>query len=318
VLSYQNDIQTLTFSQLRGFRSTAIQYTDLRLGQGYAGKVALQRSKIFISDLNQDDSGFLESSHIKNEGFHAFLGLPLIVKGALVGVLEIFHRSALNLDEEQENFLDSLAGQAAIAIDNITLYNDLQRTNMDLVMAYDATIEGWARALELRDMETEGHSRRVVDLTLKMARQMGISDREQAHVRRGALLHDIGKMGVPDAILQKPGKLNDEEWQIMHQHPVYAFDWLSSIKYLHLALDIPYCHHERWDGTGYPRGLRAEQIPLAARIFAIVDVWDALLSDRPYRKAWSEEKAIEHICEQSGKHFDPQVVDVFLQIVGRQ
>jgi HD-GYP domain-containing protein (c-di-GMP phosphodiesterase class II) len=135
------------------------------------------------------------------------------------------------------------------------------------------------------------------------------------HIRRGALLHDIGKMGVPDAILQKPGKLNDEEWQIMRQHPVYTLDWLYPIEYLRPALEIPYSHHERWDGTGYPRGIKGELIPLAARIFAIVDVWDALTSDRPYRKAWSREKTLAHIKEQSGKHFDPLVVEKFLEIL---
>jgi len=214
--------------------------------------------------------------------------------------------------------LQVMASHIAIAIDNITLFNDLQRSNVDLTLAYDATIEGWARALELKDLETVGHSRRVVELTMKLARKMEISSEKITHIRRGALLHDIGKMGVPDSIIQKPGKLTDEEWQIMRKHPVYAYDWLSPIEYLYPALDIPYCHHERWDGTGYPRGLESEQIPLEARIFAIVDVWDALRSDRPYRKAWSKEKTIAHIKEESGKHFDPQVVDVFLELLRSQ
>jgi HD-GYP domain-containing protein (c-di-GMP phosphodiesterase class II) len=167
-------------------------------------------------------------------------------------------------------------------------------------------------------METEGHSRRVVEMTLDMARKLGISGDKLGNIRRGALLHDIGKMGIPDSILQKPGKLSDEEWQIMRQHPVYAYEWLSPIQYLRPALDIPYAHHERWDGTGYPLGLEGEQIPLAARIFAIVDVWDALNSDRPYRKAWSIEKILGHIREQSGNHFDPRVVDAFIEHVGEQ
>ena len=147
---------------------------------------------------------------------------------------------------------------------------------------------------------------------------MGINGKNLGHIRRGALLHDIGKMGIPDSIIQKPGKLTDEEWQIMWQHPVYAHEWLSPIEFLRPALEIPYCHHERWDGTGYPRGLEGEQIPLEARIFAIVDVWDALRSDRPYRKTWSKEKTLAHIKEQSGKHFDPQVVDVFLELHSSQ
>jgi len=313
VLRYQAEIQTLGFVHGRGFRTPALQHTDLRLGHGYAGEVALQRRPIFIPDLNQAEDSLLESPLFSKEGFSTYYGVPLIAKGMLVGVLEIFHRSALDPKNEWVDFLTTLANQAALAIDNVTLFNDLQRSNVDLILAYDATIEGWARALELRDMETEGHSRRVVDLTLLLARKLGIRDKELVNVRRGALLHDIGKMGIPDKILQKPGALTEQEWRVMRQHPVYAMEWLSSIQYLRPALDIPYSHHEKWDGTGYPHVLRGEQIPLAARIFAIIDVWDALKSDRPYRKAWPEEKIIAHIQEQSEKHFDPQVVDAFLE-----
>ena len=317
VLRYQANIQTLEFAQGRGFRTAALQHTDLRLGQGYAGKVALQRRHIFIPDLDQADSSFPESPLFTKEGFAAYYGVPLIAKGKLVGVLEIFHRSALDPQNEWVDFLDTLANQAAIAIDNITLFNDLQRSNVDLILAYDATIQGWARTLELRDHETEGHSQRVVDLTLQLARKLGISEKQLVHVRRGALLHDIGKMGIPDKILQKPGPLTEDEWQLMHHHPVFAFEWLSPVEFLRPALEIPYAHHEKWDGTGYPLGLRGAQIPLAARIFAIVDVWDALKSDRPYRKAWPDEKVIAHIQEQSGVHFDPQVVAAFLEHIRR-
>ncbi len=313
VLQYREDIQRLEFVQGRGFKTTTLRGTDIPLGQGYAGKVGLERDHIFIPDLNQAEDKFFGSPLFLQEEFVSYYGVPLITKGILVGVLEVFHRSPLNPTDEWVNFLNSLAGQAAIAIDNITLYNDLQRSNVELKLAYDATIEGWARALELKDMETEGHSRRVVKLTMDIAREMGISGEKLIHIRRGALLHDIGKMGIPDAILQKPGKLSDEEWQIMHQHPVYTLDWLYPIEYLRPALEIPYSHHEKWDGTGYPQGIKGEQIPLAARIFAIVDVWDALTSDRPYRKAWSKEKALAYIKEESGKHFDPQVVEVFLK-----
>ncbi len=315
VLSYQEDLQTLQFTHSRGFHTTALQYTDLRLGHGYAGEVGLQREHLFIPDLSKDEGKFQESTQFGEEGFAAYYGVPLIAKGKLVGVLEIFHRSPLEPDDEWVNYLQMMTGQAAIAIDNITLFNDLQRSNVDLTLAYDATIEGWAHALELKDMETEGHSRRVVEMTMDMANRMGISGEKLAHIRRGALLHDIGKMGVPDSILQKPGKLTDEEWQIMKQHPVYAYKWLFRIEYLRPALEIPYAHHEKWDGSGYPRGLEGEQIPLEARIFAIVDVWDALRSDRPYRKAWSKDKTLAHIQEQSGKHFDPRVVKEFLLMI---
>jgi HD-GYP domain-containing protein (c-di-GMP phosphodiesterase class II) len=191
----------------------------------------------------------------------------------------------------------------------------LEQRESDLLQAYDTTIEGWSRALDLRDKETEGHSTRVTELTLKLARMAGMGETELVHVKRGALLHDIGKLGIPDYILQKPDKLTDEEWEIMRQHPQYAYDMLVLVEYLRPALDIPYYHHEKWDGSGYPRGLKAEQIPLAARLFAIVDVWDALRSDRPYRAGWPKEKALEHIRSLAGTHFDPKAVELFLRLI---
>ncbi len=190
----------------------------------------------------------------------------------------------------------------------------LREGSIALALAYDATLEGWSRALDLRDQETEGHTLRVTELTLRLVQAMGIPNADLVHIRRGALLHDIGKMGIPDKVLLKPGALTPEEWKIMRQHPVYAYDLLLPIVHLRAALDIPYCHHEKWDGTGYPRGLKGEDIPLAARLFAIVDVWDALTSNRPYRSAWTREKALEYIREQAGKHFDPRVVEAFLDL----
>ena len=189
----------------------------------------------------------------------------------------------------------------------------LMDMNNELLEAYDRTIEGWAQALDLRDHETEGHSRRVTEAALMLAMKAGIHGSELNHIRRGALLHDIGKLGIPDAILLKPGKLTAEEWGVMKQHPVYAYDWLSKIPFLLPALDIPYCHHERWDGSGYPRGLMGEEIPLAARVFAIIDVWDALLSERPYRKALSQAQVREYLVEKRGIEFDPSVVELFLK-----
>jgi PAS domain S-box-containing protein len=186
------------------------------------------------------------------------------------------------------------------------------RATTDLAQAYDATIEGWSRALDLRDRETEGHSLRVTNMTLRLAKCMGIETREFLNLRRGALLHDIGKMGIPDEILFKKGALSDSEWVVMRKHPSYAYDMLNPIEYLHPALVIPKYHHEKWDGTGYPEKLSGEMIPLAARVFSIVDVWDALSSDRPYRAAWSTEAVLDYVKQNSGKHFDPQVVDVFV------
>jgi putative nucleotidyltransferase with HDIG domain len=208
-----------------------------------------------------------------------------------------------------------LAEFYALAIQRRRAEDTIQQTNTKLAHAYDETLAGWARALELRDKETEGHSQRVTDMTIKFARLMGMNENELIHVRRGALLHDIGKMGVPDYILLKPGPLTDHEWSIMRKHPVFARQMLSPITYLQPALEIPYCHHERWDGTGYPRGLKSDEIPLSARIFTVVDVWDALTSDRPYRKAWSREKVRQHIWMRAGTHFDPKVVEVFMKIV---
>ena len=189
----------------------------------------------------------------------------------------------------------------------------LAEANRSLLTTYDETIEGWSRAMDLRDKETEGHSRRVTEMTLDLAKALGIEGEALTHIRRGALLHDMGKLGVPDSVLLKAAVLNEEEWKLMRQHPQLAYEMLYPIEYLRPALEIPYCHHEKWDGAGYPRGLKGEEIPLAARLFAVVDVWDALTSDRPYRPAWSREKAMDYIREQSGKHFDPQVVELFMQ-----
>ncbi len=215
------------------------------------------------------------------------------------------------------DYFKTLAGQAAIIIDNSKMFDGLQSSNMELRLAYDATIEGWSRAMDLRDKETEGHTQRVTEMTIRLAQEMRINVDQIIHIRRGALLHDIGKLGVPDAILLKPEKLTDDEMVIMRQHPQFAFDMLLPIEYLNPALDIPYCHHEKWDGTGYPRGLKGEQIPLAARLFTVIDVWDALRSDRPYRKAWPEEKVREYIQNQSGMIFDPNVVSKFFILLNQ-
>jgi HD-GYP domain-containing protein (c-di-GMP phosphodiesterase class II) len=223
------------------------------------------------------------------------------------------------------SFLQTIKGWVYVLVTAGLLYflirrdfSTIQHSQQALQQSYDATLLGWVHALDLRDKETEGHTLRVTELTLRLAHEMGVGNTELEHVRRGALLHDIGKIGVPDRILLKPEALNDEEWEIMWKHPDYVYELLSPIAYLRPALDIPYCHHEKWDGTGYPRRLKGDQIPLAARIFAVVDVWDALQFDRPYRKAWPEKQMREYIQEQSGKHFDPQVVKIFLKLVSEQ
>jgi PAS domain S-box-containing protein/putative nucleotidyltransferase with HDIG domain len=329
VLLMNPHAQMLEYAAGRGFRSPALQHTRLRLGEGYAGRALLERRIIAIADLRSQTHD-LESgqssipnlkssisnlrSAIQNEEFIAYYAAPLIAKGQIKGVLEIFHRSSLSPDPEWLNFLEALSAQAAIAVDNAELFNNLQRSNVELTLAYDTTLEGWSRALDLRDKETEGHTQRVTEMTMRLARVVGIGEAELVHVRRGALLHDIGKMGIPDGILLKPGPLTQEEQVIMCKHPVYAYEMLSPISYLKPALDIPYCHHEKWDGTGYPRMLRGEAIPLAARLFAVVDVWDALRSDRPYRSGWPGDKVKEHIQSLSGTHFDPKVAEAFLKM----
>ena len=315
ILVLNSDSQMLEFGAERGFHTRSIRESQVRLGESYAGQVALGRQLLQIPNLkNVVDYTFLKNN-IVGEGFVSYYGVPLIIKGQVKGVLEVFHRSLLEPDGEWLDFLDILAGQAAIAIENTSLFESLQRSNVDLSLAYDATIEGWSRALDLRDKETEGHTQRVTEMTVKLARAFGFNKAELVQIRWGSLLHDIGKMGVPDGILHKAGPLTEEEWVVMKRHTILAYEMLAPIRYLRLALDIPYNHHEKWNGSGYPHGLKGIQIPLIARIFTVVDVWDALKTGRPYRAAWPEEKVRDHIRDGSGTHFDPQVVDMFMQLV---
>jgi PAS domain S-box-containing protein/putative nucleotidyltransferase with HDIG domain len=313
VLTFNPHAQTLNFIAGRGFRTRTLQGISIRLSQYYASQAALDRRPLYLGNL-LNNREWLERGHLlASEGFVSCYVMPLLSKGQLKGVLEVFSHSEMNMNQEWQDFLESIAGQAAIAIDNANLFDDLQRSNVELKLAYDATIEGWSRALDLRDRETEGHTKRVTEMTERLAQTMNVSDADLVHIRRGALLHDIGKMGVPDYILLKTGKLNEEEWVIMRKHPQYAYDMLAPIAYLRPALDIPYCHHEKWDGTGYPRGLKGAQIPLAARIFAVVDVWDATTTGRIYHPPWPKNEALQYIYSLSGKQFDPEVVDAFIE-----
>jgi PAS domain S-box-containing protein len=307
--------QTLEYEAGKGFRSLKIRDSRMLLGQGLAGRTGLGRRIVYVPNLPESGEQFLRRELLEEEEFVDYFGVPLIAKGVCKGVLEVFHRSRLNPDVEWMNYLETLGGQAAIAIDNAQLFEGMQRSNLELVTAYDATIEGWSRAVDLRDKEAEGHTQRVAELTVKLARKIGMGQHDIVQLRRGALLHDIGKLGIPDQVLHKPAPLDTLEWAIMRQHPTYAFNMLVSINYLRPALDIPYCHHEKWDGNGYPRGLKAENIPLAARIFTVVDVWDALRSPRPYRTGWPSEKIHDHLAAESGRHFDPQVLNVFMQLI---
>ncbi len=313
IMLLDSDSVTLRYTAARGLRTNAFENFSIRLGEGLMGQAMLERRTAVIHDMRNDERT-QHSPQIINEGFVAFCGLPLIAKGKIKGALGIFHRSPLQLDPDWLDFAETMAEQASIAIDNGELFDKATRSGQELTLAYDATIEGWSRAMDLRDQETEGHTQRVTELAIRLAEQIGVTGEEIAQLRRGALLHDMGKLGVPDRILLKPGPLTDEERELMRQHPQYAYDMLSPVAYLRPALDIPYCHHEKWDGTGYPRGLKGEEIPLAARLFAVADVWDALRSDRPYRAAWPRAKVIEYLREQAGTHFDARIVEAFLAL----
>lgn len=302
--------QRLKFAAGAGFKGRAVENTNLKLGESYAGKAALERRIVAATDLGTRFSQ-LKTDGMDEDRFTDYLGIPLIAKGAVKGVLEIFNRSHLPEDPQWLSLLDSMVSQAAIAIDNATLFDDVQTANENLRQAYDATIEGWARALELRDGDTEGHSSRVAAKAVQLARHVGMKESELVDLRRGALLHDIGKMGIPDMILLKPSPLTEEEWTIMRTHPTLGKNMLNSIEFLKGSLDVAYCHHERWDGTGYPQGLKGEEIPLNARIFSVIDGWDALRSDRPYRKASTEEEAWMFIEGNVGKAYDPRIVEKF-------
>lgn len=302
-------------------------------GEGYElemaenGLQAIEKAKQLLPDVILLDvmmpgmTGFEVCQRIRNDPQIA--EIPIIILTALDDRESLLNALKAGADDFISKPFDRYELRARLM--GITRLNRYQKliqeraklrdANTQLLSAYEATIEGWSHALDLRDRETEGHSRRVTQLTVKLAQALGIDDNEIMHIRRGALLHDMGKIGIPDSILHKPDKLTDEEWKIMRQHPQLAYDMLYPIEYLRPALEIPLTHHEKWDGSGYPRGLKGEEIPIVARLFAVVDVWDALTSDRPYRPAWSLEQALAYIREQSGKHFDPQVVDLFFKVV---
>jgi len=301
-------------------------------GEGYNlvmaenGPQAIAKAKSILPDVILLDvmmpgmTGFEVCEHIRNDPQVA--EIPIIILTALDDRDSLLTGLKAGADDFISKPFDRFELRARlIGITRLNRYQKLleereklQKAHRRLLEAYEATIEGWSHAMDLRDRETEGHSRRVAELTIQLAQAMDMCEEVIVHIRRGALLHDMGKIGIPDSILHKPDKLTDEEWAVMRRHPQLAFDMLSSIEYLRDSLDIPYFHHEKWDGSGYPRGLKGEQIPIAARIFAVADVWDALTSDRPYRPAWTKEEAFEYIRAQSGRHFDPHVVEVFFKV----
>jgi putative nucleotidyltransferase with HDIG domain len=276
----------------------------------------VESGKGILTTNAQEDPRFENQASIIDFKLRSVLCVPLEAKGEIIGTIYIDNRSIPEqFNPKMLTLLEAFANQAAIALQNASLFEGLQESHQELSDAYTNTLEGWAKALELKDKVTQGHTLRVAELTLRLAEKMNVDEEELTHIQWGAILHDIGKMGIPDSILNKPGKLTKKEWAIMHRHPNYAYEMLSDIEFLKPALDIPLYHHEKWDGSGYPKKLAGEDIPLAARIFCIADVWDAMTSDRPYREALSKEEVSAHIKEQTGKHFDPKIINIFLKLI---
>lgn len=315
ILLYNPQMHWLEYGAARGMHTHEIEKAHIPLGKPFAGVAALERRTVRFTTREQTPQTGPFNKLMEEEGFVAYQGTPLIVRGEIIGVLEIYHRKAFETDPEWEDYCETLANQAAIAINSTGLFEKLQRSNMELTLAYDRTLEGWARALELRAHEPLGATRHMADVTVRLAKALGIFEETLYHVRRGVLLHDAGTIMVPDSILLKPGPLTSDEQEIMRRHPLNAFELLSGVENLRQALDIPTYHHEKWDGTGYPQQWQGEQIPFAARIFAVVDVWHALTSDRPYRPAWKLDAALAYLREQSGRHYDPRVVEMFLRML---
>jgi PAS domain S-box-containing protein/putative nucleotidyltransferase with HDIG domain len=288
----------------------SLEGTVLPIYQGLSGHI-ITTSEPYINHHPQNDP-YITRPDLAVQ-MKSIAGVPLLAAGRTVGVLVI--GSKQHLSENDLRLLKAMGDFTASALHRADLFEQSSLQAKELEQAYNSTLEGWALALELRDKETQGHSVRIANLTLKLAKRMGIPEAEMENIRRGALLHDIGKLGVPDTILLKHSTLTPSEWAIMQKHPAYAFEMLSQLKDFKDSIDIPYCHHEWWDGSGYPRGLEGENIPLAARIFCIVDVWDALTSDRPYRQAWEKQEALAHIINQAGTHFDPRIVNEFIKMI---
>ena len=312
VMLYDPHLHTLKTSVFRGVNYPEFTGTRLRLGQSSAGRIAVTRELEFTTDPELLDKVFRDK--MRMAGFVTYIGIPLIAKGKIKGVLQLFHSEKVEQNPDFIDFLNALGTQAAIAIETAELFEQLQRSNARLRLASEGAIEALSRVMEIHDHEQAGHARALAGLTLRLAERLGIDRDDLVHIQRGVLLHDIGKIAIPDEILFKPGPLSEEEWEIVRRHPLEARKMLEQIVDLRPALEIPVYHHEKWDGSGYPAGLKGDSIPLSARIFAVIDVWDALCSERPFRRAWSEEQALVYLTDQAGKLFDPAVVKAFVKI----
>ncbi len=308
IMLYDREKGHLCFSASTTADSQALAGIPIPLTDSLAGTIFSKNIPLVVSNVDKDVRHNSSVDLQTNFQTRSLLGVPMRIQHRTIGVLEALNKHEGRFTEEDVKILTAIASQAAVAIENAQLIQALQES-------YESTLEGWAAALDLRDKETEGHSQRVTLLAVRLAGKVGMSNEAIACLRQGALLHDIGKMGIPDRILHKHGPLSDREKRVMQRHTTNAYTMLHQIAYLRSALDIPYCHHEKWDGSGYPRGLKGEEIPLAARIFSIIDVWDALRSDRPYRKAWSAKRTTAYIERQAGKTFDPRLVKVFVKAI---
>ncbi|HSO13467.1 MAG TPA: HD domain-containing phosphohydrolase [Anaerolineales bacterium] len=298
----------------RGIDHINLEEEEFKVSRTIVERAAATGETILTTNA-QEDPRFEKEMSVAAYQLRSILCAPLKLKNELIGVIYVDNRARSGIFQvRDQNLITAFCNQAAVAIDNAQLFDDLQDKNRELEEAYQATLEGWVSALDMRDKETEGHTQRVTVLTRRLARAMGVDDSQMIHITRGALLHDIGKMAISDTILLKRGALTEEERELMKQHPVFAYEMLKRIDFLLPAIDIPHYHHEKWDGTGYPDGLKGEEIPFAARIFPVVDVWDALTSNRPYRDGLPQDEVRERIKADSGKHFDPQVVEAFLQM----
>lgn len=307
ILLYDNEKSNLFFAASSASDPIKLAEIPVPLSESLAGKIFLENNSLILNDVEKDPRHFALAAQHVNFHTRSLLGVPMRIQDQVTGVLEALNKKNGEFTLADEGILSIIASQAAVAIRNARLLKELE-------VAYDITLEGWSNLLDLRDEETEGHTLRVAQLTLQLARELEIGEEGLQHIRQGALLHDIGKMAIPDSILLKPGPLTKAEWEVMRQHPVYAYNFIAPITYLRPAIDIPYSHHEKLNGKGYPRGLKGDEIPFAARIFTVVDVWDALTANRPYRTAWPKDRTIKHIQKRVGTHFDPQVVKAFMDI----
>lgn len=314
-LMLRDQKNSLVFRAARGMDQKTINDPSFQISRSIVERVVKEGKAVLTSDA-LEDARFNTQMSVVTLRLRSILCVPIRHKEQMIGLIYVDNRLQTGMfTSEDLELLTAISSSAAIAIENAKLFENLQQSKQILEIAYDSTLEGWARALELRDRETEGHTRRVTDLTVRLAQALGLNGEELVQIYRGSLLHDIGKMGIPDEILRKPGPLTNEERDTMRLHTIYAREMLSKIQFLKDMLVIPYYHHEKWDGSGYPNGISGEQIPLPARIFAVVDVWDALISDRPYRSRWSIAEAKAYLLEEAGKHFDAKIVKVFLEMI---